>query len=745
MQSPLRLLALTPSVTSLGTCATSCASISTLSDVVEDECGGGDGGQVVVGTRSSHTSGGGGGGGASAGELVAQTPSHNNNYPSIPNEAVVVIGGGSGSGSGEEEDSLHSLATLPSSSSSSCPPLKPTRITSTTTSISMSPKKHALHEDPRTLEQQQPPSPSIPPLLLLQQIPHQQQQIPIITQGFKPLLNGPSPNLPFANASTGMCARNLPVLPHQLPHLTPSSLENTIIEQQQPSPQPPPEMTSQQKNKELPVMNTTSRSQPPLPSTATTTTTTMKGNTAKTLNKAALNIQIPPPPPPSSQQQVRVIHGPPSSTFGGTLVGPSQDLEVSSVDSSVSSPPSTVLSVISGVTGGPSIESGLIENITSKKKRGTTRENIILLDSILRERRDIFYAMLNNVSKIRIYRKNKSKKMKQKGGVSTLDTSNLMTTTTTTTTSIHSQAISSGGVLDHPKKKISSSKIDTGNEYVVKLNNGLKCEAYEKSTAEEMELYGHKRQFKVSMYYTQNEMDRAESEMMDPSPLIREDRFTFLDQLRGLKPSIQTSYRVIDLIHPYHLFTTEMEIIEPKSGRLLGRVLKKTLLKTHYLIQTVEGKTENEKPKYSTLFTLYKQKKKQHVRTNGVKRVSIKTPPSTTSGLSHHQGSTITPLSTTTSSTITPLSSQTIRNNQSAFPTTTTEPHRPQTVLDFFVVFNLNEEVVATLTRKCNPDYEKKGYFSDYHKVHFISETTPYERTLILAAVFLLDIEHFGN
>ncbi|KAG2389193.1 hypothetical protein C9374_014593 [Naegleria lovaniensis] len=463
---------------------------------------------------------------------------------------------------------------------------------------------------------------------------------------------------------------------------------------------------------------------PPLPSTNTTTTTStfqplLPKQSSKTFNKAALNIQIPPPTP--LPMNFRVIQSQPTmNPKTNNELSCSSSSNLSSV-SSVSSP-STVYSVIGGGASRPTIESGLIENITSKKKRGTTRENIILMDSILRERRDIFYAMLNNVSKIRIYRKNKSKKSKTttKPTDSTLVQGGGGTATTTShplTSVLSDRHHASVVTTTMSQKKKSSSSIDTGNEYVVKLNNGLKCEAYEKSTTEEMELYGHKRQFKISMYYTQNEMDRAESDMMDPSPLIREDRFTFLDQLRGLKPSIQT-YRVIDLVHPYHLFTTELEIIEPKSGRLLGRVLKKTLLKTHYLIQTVEGKMENDKPKYNTLFTLYKQKKKEHHsrgKEDGVKKTTL---PSLVSSTNGHTTNTV---------------------------VETAQTKKLQKVLDFFVVFNLNEDVVATITRKCNPDYEKKGYFADYHKVHFLFETTPYERTLMLSAVFLLDIEHFGN
>ena len=351
--------------------------------------------------------------------------------------------------------------------------------------------------------------------------------------------------------------------------------------------------------------------------------------------------------------------------------------------SSVSSSPSTISTNSTNLSIGSSainklnqqshtIESGLIENMTSKKKRGTTRENIILLDSILRERRDIFYAILNNVTKIRLYRKKRRN-----------PTHNNRSMTTASTTMMHTQTMTS------PKEEF-------GNEYIVKLNNGLKCEAFETSTAQEFETYGHKRQFKASMYYTQNEMDRLENQsMMDPSPLLREDKLSFLDQLHGLhKPSVQ-SYRVIDLIHPYHLFSTELEIIEPKSGRDLGRVMKKSYsIRTQYLIQTVEGVkkqangnlSSHDKYKYATLFIITKHK------SNGKKE----------------------------------------------------EPSEKH-VLDEFQVRNIEGENVAIITRKFNSDYELKGYTPDYIKVNFLMETTPFERTLIMSSLFLLDIEYFGH
>ena len=321
-----------------------------------------------------------------------------------------------------------------------------------------------------------------------------------------------------------------------------------------------------------------------------------------------------------------------------------------------------------------SIESGIIENL-SKKKGGITRDNIILLDTMLRERRDIFFAMLNNVSKIRLYRKKRK-------------------STQPTVTSLWDIPEDQGSALP-PKRH----KDPTGNEYIIKLNNGLKCEAYERSTKEDIELFGHRRPFKLSMFYTQNEMERKESEMMDPSPVPNQEKRSFLDQLQNpsTRQGVQT-YPVINMTHPYHLFSTEMEVFEPKSGRTMGRAIKKTnIFSSHYLIQTLEGggfKGDSDKVKYSTLFTLYKKKKT--------------------------------------------LFGKSVEEKEE-------DEDVPQQVLDVFLVTNENNDVVATIARKNNPDFEKKGYYSDYYKVQFKLETTPFERTLILASLFLLDIDSFHN
>ncbi|KAL9656348.1 hypothetical protein ABK040_005114 [Willaertia magna] len=278
---------------------------------------------------------------------------------------------------------------------------------------------------------------------------------------------------------------------------------------------------------------------------------------------------------------------------------------------------------LSEVSSVSSIDSGLLENLTEGKK---STNNLILEDLIIHEHKDIYYALLQNVTKIRVYK----------------------------------------------KKKIN---IKEDNQYAIKLSNGLKCECFERCKAEDKELFKNKRPFRMNMLYTENERRKDQKITMDPTPLTPSSK------------SKNTYLKVLDLSHPYKMFGTEMYVKEANTNETMGRVVKKnSVLKTKFLIQIVDAsvhdfsealrkkKNSPENLKFITLYSLTKKKKGNH---------------------------------------------------------------------DYFSIKNVERELVGTITRKTNEEYSSKGFTSDYYKIHFLLPSTSFERTLILASVFLLDISVF--